>query len=238
MRVAALMWIVLFGACTDDVVEEWHLNHDRVIAVRASPPGIVAGQTSELDALLGHQGGVPTEVIPQTATVLSPQSLASALAFTGGRWIVTAPDDGALAAARAELGLEASEPVPLVVNVSWPATVFPSDTTGVDYAATKTVFLGEERHNPTIAEMTVDGVASLSANELVVDSAEKTTLAIPAEREDMTRWLSSCGQLADWDLASTLLTFEPEDARAGNIGVVLRTRAGGVAWKTWGIQAE
>lgn len=238
MRITALIWVVVFGACTDDIVEEWHLDHDRVIAVRASPPGIVAGQTSELDALLGHEGGTPTEVIPDAATVVSPRSLASTLAFTDGRWIVTAPDDDVLAAARAELELEVAAPVPLVVSVSWPATVFPTDTAGVDYVATKTVFLGEEHQNPTIAEMTVDGVASLSASNLVVDATETTTLAIAAEREDVTRWLSSCGQLVDWDLASTLLTFEPEDARVGNISVVLRTRVGGVAWKTWSIHAE
>ncbi len=238
MRAAALIWIVIFGACAEDIVEEWHLDHDRVIAVRASPPGIVAGQTSELDALLGHADGTPTETRPSAAMVLSPPSLASTLAFTDGRWIVTAPDDTALAVARDELDLAPTDAVPLVVAVSWPATVFPTDTTGADYAATKTVFLGEERDNPTIAEMTVDGVASLAAGELVVGATKTTTLAIPAEREDITRWLTSCGQLADWDLASTLLTFEPEDARDGNIGVVLRTRAGGVAWKLWAIHAE
>lgn len=238
MRLAVSMLVMLAAACSDEVVEEWHLDHNRVIAVRATPPGIVAGQVSELDALLGHDDGMPTEAAPHTASVVSPASLASALAFTGGRWIVTAPDDTALAAARAELALDPEAPVPLVVRVSWPPTAFPTDTTGADYVAVKTVILGEARDNPVISEMTVDGVGALAADEIVVDAAATTKLAIPAARDDLTRWLSSCGQLVDWDLASTLLSFEPEDPRAGNITVVLRTRAGGVAWKTWAIRAE
>jgi hypothetical protein len=228
----------LLGACDIDVVEEWHLDHDRVIAVRATPPGIVSGQTSELDALLGHEDSAPMEAIPDEATVVSPRSLASALAFTNGRWVVTAPDDATLASVRVELGLAPTVPVPLVVSVSWPASTFPSDTIGADYTATKTVVLGEERMNPVISTMTVDGTSVFEASELVVDATEETTLAVPAEREDVTRWLSSCGQLADWDLASTLLTFETDDSRTGNISVVRRTRAGGVAWKTWAIRAE
>jgi hypothetical protein len=128
--------------------------------------------------------------------------------------------------------------VPLVVRVSWPPTTFPTDTTGSDYAAIKTVILGDERANPELSEMTVDGAASYTESELVVDATAKTTLAIPAAQEDVARWLSSCGQLVDWDLASTRLTFEPADPRMGNISVVLRTRAGGVAWKTWAIRAK
>src|SRR4029079_15048087 len=34
----------------------WQLDHDRIIAVRATPPGIAAGDKSTLDALIGTKG--------------------------------------------------------------------------------------------------------------------------------------------------------------------------------------
>lgn len=227
MRAVLLILVALTSACDLDLVEVWELDHDRVIAVRATPPGILAGQTSEIDALLGNSDSSPVVTAPVTAVIVSPPSLAGMLALEDGRWIVTAPDDAAIAIARAELRLEPAAPVPVVIDVGWPA-----------YTATKTLVLGEERANPTIAEMTVDGTSALAASEIVVDRTAKTTLSVPATEEDRVAWLSSCGTLVDFDLKTAFMTVEPDDPIAGSLAVVLRTRDGGVAWKTWSIRAE
>ena len=43
---------LLAVGCGGDLDPEWQLDHDRVIAVRATPPSIVAGGRSELDGLI------------------------------------------------------------------------------------------------------------------------------------------------------------------------------------------
>ncbi|MDX2090087.1 MAG: hypothetical protein SFX73_19675 [Kofleriaceae bacterium] len=77
-----------------------------------------------------------------------------------------------------------------------------------------------------------------AASEIVVDASSKTLLSIPAGDDDRVAWLSSCRTLTDFDLKTTFLTIEPEDAVAGMLAVVPSTRDGGVAWQTWSIRAE
>ncbi len=229
MKAAAIALLAL-AACGADLDEQWQLDHDRIIAVRATPPGIISGERAELDALVGAVGEHPAERSPEIATVVSPMSLMGTVAPDGGKWYVTAPDEARLAAARTELGLEADAPVPLQVGVSY---------AGQTLLAFKTVFLGESRANPTLDDMMIDGVtAPGSSTEIVVQPLVDVRLSVTAEIDDTVNWLTSCGTMHDFDLPSAYLRVEKDDPTTGDLGVVRRVPDGGVAWRTWTIRAD
>ncbi len=227
---AAWIGVLVLGACAGDLDEQWQLDHDRIIAVRATPPGIVSGQRAELDALIGAVGEHPVERSPEIATVVSPMSLMAIVAPDAGKWYVTAPDAATLAAARTELGLAADKPVPLTVGVSY---------AGQTLLAFKTVFLGEARVNPTLDDMMIDGAAAPgSATEIVVQPLTDVRLSVKADVDDTVNWLTSCGTMHDFDLPNAYLRVEKDDPTMGDLGVVRRVPDGGVAWHVWTIRAE
>ena len=239
MRIAILtMLAIAASACNSDVDEQWFLDHDRIIAVRASKPRLLAGEEATLDALVGRKGAPPAEEVPPGAMVVSPESLATALRFDGGQWIVTAPDEAKLSAVRTELGLAADKPVPLVVGTAWPASAFPADEKGEPFAALKTVYLGVSAENPVLDDMMVNGVDAGASNEIVVGKLVDVPLSVTAGETDVVNWLTSCGTMHDFDLPQAYLRVEEEDMTEGSLAVVVRTDLGGVAWKVWPIRAE
>lgn len=227
MKRLALLGVAALVGCTNDVDPPWQLDHERVIAVRANPPGILAGETSRFDALLGRAGDIPYEAKPEAMTVLAPASLASALSQQGGEWIVTAPAD--LSAARTELGLKATEPVPLRVRMTFPS--FP-------FVGIKTVFLGEHRENTGLGSIRIAGAEKSSATSLLVPKVTDVTLDVDFDDTYTVNWLTSCGNMHDFDLPGAYLRVEPEDPQAGMLAVVVRDSGGGVAWKLWSITSE
>lgn len=217
-------------ACVDDLVLPWELEHDRVIAVRSSPPSIDSGQRATLDALLAAKGEPTRVASPANASVASPASLADLLARDGDEWAVTAPDPTRLAAARVELGLAADARVPLVVDLSFGAPYLP---------ATKTVWLGASAANPQLDTMTVDGTAVAAPGaELTVALDTYAFLSIPTDPTDEVIWLTSTGTLQDFDLHSSYLRIEADDPATGELAVVRRDNRGGVAWLRWPLRAE
>ena len=238
MKHLVLALLVALTGCAGDIDEQWQLDHDRIIAVRATPPRIVAGAQAQVDTLVGRKGGRPTEETPPAAQVVSPQSLATALRFDAGRWIVTAPDEARLAMARTELGLPPGAPVPLLVGVAFPETAFPSGLPDEPIAAIKTVWLGEAGDNPALETPTVDGVAAPPAPELVVAPLTDVPLSVEVGEHDDVNWLTSCGTMHDFDLPQAYLRVEAEDPTTGDLAVVVRNELGGVAWRVWSIRAE
>jgi hypothetical protein len=230
IAVAAILAAGAIG-CTGDLDPPWQLDHDRIIAVRATPPGILAGETSTLDALLGTKGGPTRVAAPELAAVVSPASLSDALAFDGTRWVVTAPDEQRLAQVRAELMLAADAPVPLRIGVSY---------AGQTLVATKTIDLGRAASNPSLVSMNmkVDD-APADSTEIVVEPLVKVPLSIDADdaQFDVT-WLTSCGTMHDFDLPNAYLKVEAEDPTTGELAVVVRDAGAGVAWNVWPIHAQ
>lgn len=227
-RVALLAAAAAAAGCTGDIDPPWQLSHDRIIAVRAEPPGITAGQTSQIDALLGHKGATPSVATPELAAVTSPMSLSDVLSVQNGSWTVTAPSDDRMAAARSELKLAAGAPVPLEIGVSY---------AGQTLIATKTVLLGQAAANPTLNDVMINGQPP--PDQLTVGKLVKVPLSIAADdvNFDVT-WLTSCGTMHDFDLPNAYLKVETDDPDTGQLGVVLRDNNGGVAWQLWPIQAQ
>jgi hypothetical protein len=217
------------GACAGDLDPPWQLDHDRIIAVRATPPDIVAGEQSTIDALLGQKGGKTSVAPPELAQVVSPTSLSAVLAFEGGTWVVTAPGEERLAAARTELGLPPDAPVPLQVGVAY---------ANQSLVATKTITLGVAGDNPSLVAVMLDGKPA-GTSEVVVGKLVDVPLSIDADDAlyDVT-WLTSCGTMHDFDLPAAYLAVGADDPDSGELAVVVRDATGGVAWRVWPIHAE
>ncbi len=224
MKKAALL--VLVAACASDVDPPWQLDHDRIIAVRATPPHIPAGATSTIDLFMGHKGAPTSTQNPDAMKVVSPMSLADVVSGN----TVTAPDDSRLAAARTELGLMPTDPVPLVIGVGVAAG---------QLAATKTVWLGDSLDNPTLQGlMIMDAPAPAAGTMLTVPSLTDIHLFVDADDSiDIVNWLSSCGSMHDYDLHKAYLRVEKADPTTGELAVVLRDNHGGVVWEVWPISA-
>lgn len=234
----ALLLLALV-ACNADVDEPWQLSHDRIIAVRAEPPRIAAGEQSTIDLFVGYDGQPSAERAPDFANVISPMSLADLMAPAGGEWVVTAPSEERLAAVRTELGLMPDAPVPLQVGVAaaWPNPVMSPNEAG--FGALKTVWLGETVANPTLEGLTINGLEIPAGEAIVVAKDTKIPLYVEADDEvQIVNWLTSCGEMHDYDLHNAYLTVGPEDPQEGELAVVVRDPSGGVAWRVWPIRSE
>ncbi len=242
MNKLVVLALIMIG-CNGDIDERWELDHDRIIAVRAEPPGIEPGEKSQLDVLLGYEE-LPAEVrSPDFAQVVTPASLADILAFDGTHWVVTAPSAQRLDQVRGELGLLADAPIPLRVGiaVAWPTPVM--SPMGNGFGAIKTVWLGREGINPLLDGLTIDGVQPAMDAELVFSKVKgaKTKLFVEAnDGTDFVNWLSSCGTVHDFDLSSSayVTADDPKDRLEGQFALVLRDALGGVSWRLWPCHVE
>lgn len=223
--------LVVLAACGGDLDQPWDLDHDRIVAIRAEPPSILSGETSKLDGLLSGKGTPTSETGPLQVIVVQPESLKAAVSQDpDGNWIVTAPDEPALAAARTELGLEATDPVPLQLGVAFTATL----------AGLKTVQLGATASNPTLGVMQFDGAAIPPPDtELVVGALVDVPMSVEALETDDVNWLTSVGEMHDFDLPSAYLRVEEDnELPEGELAIVLRDDRGGVTWQVWPIRVE
>jgi hypothetical protein len=217
------------SACTGDTDPPWQLDHDRIVAVRATPPRIAAGDSARVDGLVARKGAPVAEQSPDSVTVASPTSLAGAIASDESGWTVTAPPAEQLAAARAGLGLASDALVPLQLRVGF---------AGSALIATKTVWLGGDAENPAMTNVAIDRSAA-GAAEIVVDPGVDVPLSIAVDDAtyDVT-WLSSCGTMHDFDLPSAYLRVEASDPTSGQLALVVRDATGGVSWLIWPIRAK
>jgi len=228
---AIVMAVVAASAagCTGDLDQAWQLDHDRIIAVRASAPGLASGQRATIDALLGTKGAKTSVAAPEAATVVSPASLSDTLAFTGGAWTVTAPSEDRLAAARTELKLAPGAPVPLEIGVAYAHQTL---------VATKVIELGAAAANPALVNLMIDGKPA-GDSEVVVGKLVKVPLSVDADDTLFdVAWMTSCGTMHDFDLPKAYLKVESDDPDAGELAVVLRDDRGRVSWRVWPIHAQ
>ncbi len=232
MKRAVVVLAVLAVGCTENVDPAWQLDHDRVIAIRATPSRIVSGEVALIDALLGRAGEPPIEADPATAMVLTPTVLASTLTRQGTKWRVTAPGPTQLEAARNELGIDAGAPVPLRVRMTFPYA------NNITKTGLKIIWLGEHAENPTLGPVFMNGVDQTAATMLTVAPLTDVPLEVEFDETYVVNWLTSCGTMHDFDLARSYLRVETEDDQSGTLGVVVRDELGGVTWKTWPITAE
>jgi hypothetical protein len=210
--------LIMIAACSErNTLEPWQLDHDRVVAVRATPPHIAPGEIALFDALLAHADG-PTTVEPVYNAVArtAPADLYTAVHFYIDHWQIDGPDQARLDAARAELGLPADAPVPLDVTLELAGPLY----------ADKTVWLGDSRDNPPAPALSYGPLLALGEYPLAFDPPAGGSV----------RWLTSCGSLRDaTEPRATHIVDAPCE---GELVIVVRDGAGGVAWQVLPIRAE
>lgn len=220
MKIAVTI-VATLAAC-GDLTARWDLAHDRIIAVRSTPPHVATG-IAVIDALTTTVEGGPEVESPTTMSATG--LLASTISHDDRGWIVTAPDAALLDQARAEQGLAAGVPVPLVLDLTFGTL-----------KAQKTMWFGDALDNPALGAVTVDGVAPTA--ELTVPYDTDIPLEIVEDPAWTVRWLTSCGSLRDDDEHGATLHVELGDPTSGALVVVVRDEAGGVVWGQWPIQSN
>jgi hypothetical protein len=99
------------------------------------------------------------------------------------------------------------------------------------------VWLGEHADNPELTGMLINGTAP--DEELVVPRQAEVPLFVEADDTvDIVRWMTSCGEMHDFDLHRAYLEVLPEQAQEGQLAVIRRDGRGGVSWRVWPIRAE
>lgn len=230
----SLYLLALFAAtgCVDVVDARWQLDHDHIVAVRATPPRVAEpGQVVVLDALVAHDGAL-TAVEHPSAAVGSDEhaELRDLVAFVDGKWTVTAPSHEALLRVRSRMGREADAPVPYDVALAF-------ERPGAEpMLAKKTVWFGASAQNPVIADIVVDGQPA--PEEIVVPRERDVYVSVSVGADARVNWLTSCGTLFQDDVATAFVRVLPEDRGEGELAVVVRAPDGGVAWRVWPMRAE
>jgi hypothetical protein len=229
-RLGLIVGLVAIAAtgCADKTDPEWQLDHDRLVAVRASAPHLAPGEQATFDALVAHEGA-PTDVEQALGiAVFAPQDLSAIASGT----TVTAPDAATLAKERVELGLDAGAPVPVDLVMQFP------DSNGLHLAAKKTIYLGDSLANAaSVGAVTVDG-APVGATVTVAIGVD-VPLAVDAADDATVAWLTSVGTMHDDDEHAAFVHVEKtDDPLQGELAVVVRDASGGVTWQVWPIAAQ
>lgn len=213
---------LLLTGCIDEIDARWMLDHDHVIAARATPPRVRDGETTVLDALVAHAGRAPTVEGAMTAELANPPS-----DFDGrlvqdatGQWLLDVP----FRLSRA--GAEDIYPVDVVLTFR-PST----NRASVDpYRVKKTVWIGEPTQNPP-APMAIEVGDVEVTDEVVVPVGKDVYIEVQAEPGQRIHWLTNVGTLYQDDHPRAYVHVEDGDARTGELVVVVRDDVGGVAWR-------
>lgn len=234
LAIVVICAAAMSAACNDATLP-WQLDHDRIIAVRASPPHLPADGRSSLDLLITSEADGPAVVSPQTAAIVPPDigmdgppglELPVLAIPENGGWTVVAPDAATIDAARTALGWPPDMPLPVRIAVT-------IEIAGQQLAAIKTIYLGGERDNPELGAVTIGDEPARDG--LTVPTAADVSLRVDADETSDIDWLTSFGDLSD--TADAIATLRAEEPAEGQVAVVVRDESGGVVWGLWQITA-
>ena len=219
------------AGCVPDSDPRWQLNHDRVVAARATPPHLPAGTTATIDALIAHKVS-PTTIEPPVRVVTAPgtpAALAMMAAPSDTGVQVTAPSADVLDAVRASEKLAPGQPIPLTLI----------ETFGpIPLTVNHTIFLGDAADNPAPGAVMVGGVAAAPDTQIMIPADVDVTLSVDADPTAAVNWLTSCGTMHDDDEHAAFVHVQPADSQAGELVVVVRATDGGVGWQRFPIEAH
>jgi hypothetical protein len=237
----ALLLATLPGlvGCVDSIDARWQLDHDHVIAARATPPRIRSGEATNLDALVAHADGPVSIENPMTAEIATRGFEPYLTSRPDGSWALAAPTSDVLTAARPAMNLADDAPVPVDVMLTFP---HPSglDRAAVDpFRVKKTVWLGEPSTNPELPFVTIDGQpAPADSVEITLPIGRDVYVSVDAPADTRVSWLTDVGTLFQDDVATAFMRVTATDRLAGQLVVVMRDTEGGVVWRVWSVRAD
>jgi hypothetical protein len=231
--VGVTLLLVVGAVACNEAASEPVLDRERVLAVRVSPPHLLPGDVGAIDVLVGRADGTVAVVPPDLVAVGDGGGPAGERMLTTGEtgWSVTCPPDEALAALRDAAGLPPDAAVVLPLEV-----VVVLD--GEELGATKSVILGMDGDNPSLAGMTID--ADDDGGPLVIDRDAEIDIAADGaevgDGEPSYAWYSSVGDIDLYRSATAVLSTG--DAATGQLVLVVRDDAGGVTWAWRDVRVE
>jgi hypothetical protein len=238
LKYALLVLVVLTG-CIDVIDARWQLDHDHVIAARATPPRIRSGDATNLDALVAHENAPVSIENPMTAEVGTRGFEPYLSQRLDGSWLLEAPSTEVLTGARLALNVADDEPVPVDVMLTFP---HPSglDRAGLDpYRVKKTVWLGEPRGNPELPAITIDDQPAPAETDVLPLPLDRDVyISVDAPEGTRVNWLTNVGTLFQDDVATAYMHVTAKDRLSGQLVVVMRDSEGGVVWRVWSVLAE
>ncbi|HTL33312.1 MAG TPA: hypothetical protein VL326_09315 [Kofleriaceae bacterium] len=204
------MLALLLVGCIDEIDPRWQLDHDHIIAARATPPRIHPGDATNLDALVAHANAPVSIENPMTAEVVSAPST-----------------------------LYADGPTPVEVLLTFPHPSG-LDRAALDpYRVKKTVWLGEPRPNPDLPPVVIDGQPAPAEDATIALPLERDVyISIDAPEGSRVNWLTNVGTLFQDDVATAYVRVTAKDRLDGQLVVVLRDSEGGVVWGVWSVRAQ
>jgi hypothetical protein len=227
---------ILFFTCSMSIAcnEGTHpslLDHATILAVRAEPPRINAGEKARIDVLVSTAEGTPELIeTPAIAVALPDERAPEMVEMNEGGSFVIAPPDEAIAAIRAAQGLPEDAPVPVSIDLS--VTI-----SGVEKAATKMILLGDTAQNPTIGALVIDGTEYPEGPVFVpVGTKPRIGVVASGDGELTYAWYSSVGELDFY--RSQTMTLDAIEAKSGRIVVVVRDASGGASHRIYDVTVE
>jgi hypothetical protein len=203
------LWCLVVAGCIDPIDAQWQLDHDHVVAARATPPHIPAGGSTALDALVAHAGGPTTVESPLGAT--TPQGT---MRDTAGTWTFIAPTG--------------STPTQIDVLMTF--------ADGKPAEVQKTVWIGEPTTNPTMPPITVGGAPADDRVSVALDRDVYLSTTVPSGWH--VNWLTSVGTLYEDDEPTSYLHVQNTDRQTGELACVIRDDQGGVVWQVWPLSTQ
>ena len=226
-----LATVATLGGCIDEIDPRWTLDHDHVIAARATPPRVRDGESTTLDALIAREGQSPVVVNPMGAELVNdaPNGLTRTLTQTiDGQWNLDVTQ-------LTRFG--SSDPVPVDVMLTF-ANQSPRRASLESFKVKKTVWVGEPAQNPIAPPILVGGVEVAPDGEVVVPLDRDVYVGVADAAGLRVNWLTNVGTLFQDDNPRAFVHVKPEDARSGELVLVVRDDTGGVDWRVLPMRAE
>lgn len=187
------------AACTDSS-DPYSLNQAQILAVRSEPAHAVPGGSVRIDVLASDEAGNVFVTVPDHVD-------AGGLPVTrgGDGWYVQGP------------AMPAAPTADVALTVD-----------GTLLRATKQLLFRDDRPNPSVTTMQVDGSASQAID---VARGARPALGVAASGDGMFMyaWYTSIGKLEHYRSANA--TFDANEQGDGAVAVVVRDDQGGVAWQ-------
>jgi hypothetical protein len=231
MKTSLLLGCVLSTAisagCTD-FSQPWELDHARVLAVRAAPPGISAGQTSELSALVLRPDLSIAEISAVSITIDEPYDR---LLMPATSAKVAAAEEEVVTQARALLELDPAESIQVPVNVK--ISLMDPAAENQELVSVKTVRVGGSTENPAIPTIAVNGSAVATGVQTPINFVKLQEYTLEANAGSSTEvtyaWFTSRGELKLSE--AQLSKLKVDTVGSGTVLVIARDKLGGVAWR-------
>jgi hypothetical protein len=195
-----VFFVITLAAACNTSSDPYSLNQAQILAVRSEPAHAAPGASVRIDVLASDEAGNVFVTVPDHVD-------AGGLPVMRGSdgWYVQGPAMPAAPTANVELTVD-----------------------GQVLPATKQLLFQDDRPNPSVTTMQVDGSAS---EAIAVAKNAKTTLGVAASGDGTFAyaWYTSLGKLEHYRSANA--TFDANEQGDGAVAVVVRDDQGGVAWQ-------